>query len=338
LASQLESYLDQTHPPDEVVVCDDCSQDETVSTLNEFARRAPFPVRVFVNEQNLGSIKNFEKAISLCSGDIIFLSDQDDVWSPNKIEMMAGEFDKDHEVGMVFSDAELVDESLQPLGSNQTEFIGLVFGQKEVIKQGNLYSILLNGNVVTGATLAFRARYNNTIIPIPHDIPDMIHDGWIAIIISMTAKCVFLNQPLVKYRQHAGQQLSMDPRKYAKYMFKLPRINVMKRLEERHETKKQYVEAIKSHVTARIDTPDHIMNAVNAQIDYYRIYAQHYRHRKSLLLATPIMRLWPIVKELLSGRYHRCSKGVLSAARDVVADPALEVEYYEFIDKRKTLT
>src|SRR5262245_34713454 len=231
LASQLESYLAQTHPPDEVIVCDDCSQDDTVSTLNEFARRAPFPVRVFVNEQNLGSIKNFEKAISLCSGDIIFLSDQDDVWAPNKIEMMAGEFDKDSEVGMVFSDAELVDEALQPLGSNQTDIIGLVFGQKEIIKQGNLYSILLNRNIVTGATLAFRAKYNKTIIPIPTDIPDMVHDGWAAIIISMTAKCVFLNEPLIKYRQHPGQQISLDPRRYVQHMFKLPRMNVMKRLE-----------------------------------------------------------------------------------------------------------
>jgi hypothetical protein len=80
------------------------------------------------------------------------------------------------------------------------------------------------------------------------------------------------------------------------------------------------------------------MNAVNTQIDYYLDHARHYRHRKSLLSEKPVMRLWPIVKELLSGRYHRCSNGVLSAVRDVVADPALETEYHEFIDRRNTVT
>src|SRR5262249_10160572 len=91
LSSQLESYLAQTCLPDEVVVCDDCSQDETVTILNDFAIRAPFPVRILVNDQNLGSTKNFEKSISLCSGEIIFLSDQDDVWMPNKIERVSSE-------------------------------------------------------------------------------------------------------------------------------------------------------------------------------------------------------------------------------------------------------
>src|SRR5262245_39471269 len=146
LSSQLESYLAQTCPPDEVVVCDDCSQDETVSTLNEFAERAPFPVRIFVNERNLGSTKNFEKAISLCSGDIIFLSDQDDAWASNKIERIVEEFDRDSEVGMVFSNAELVDETMQPLGSN---FFNDRDASKlrERIENGEMFSISIKANI-----------------------------------------------------------------------------------------------------------------------------------------------------------------------------------------------
>src|SRR5215510_9347897 len=116
LPQLLDSYLAQSRLPDEVVVCDDRSQDETVAILDGFAARAPFSMRLLVNDQNIGSTKNFEKAISLCSGDIIFLSDQDDVWAPSKIEEMVRAFDADQAIGMVVSNAELVDETLRPLG------------------------------------------------------------------------------------------------------------------------------------------------------------------------------------------------------------------------------
>ena len=337
LPSQLESYLAQTYPPDEVTVCDDCSKDETVAILNDFAGRSPFPVRVLVNEQNIGSTKNFEKVISQCSGDIIFLCDQDDVWAPNKIERVINEFDRDHEVSMVFSDAEIVDESLQPLGRNLSETTGLTLERREIVKRGNLFSILLKGNIVAGATLAFRAEYNKAIIPIPTDIPDMIHDGWIAIVLSMTAKCVFLNEPLVKYRQHAEQQLGADPREFAQRAIKLSRINIMERMEKKHKTKKAYVESIKSHVISRLDVSDHILNAVNAEIDYHREYVRHYQLRKAMLSGKRVMRLWPIIRELLSGRYHRCSNGVRTAARDFVVDHAREIEYSELLYKGKAV-
>src|SRR5262249_11622141 len=150
----------------------DCSQDETVTILNDFAIRAPFPVRILVNDQNLGSTKNFEKSISLCSGEIIFLSDQDDVWMPNKIERVSSEFDNNCEIGMVFSNAELVDEALQALDRSLFGSLSPTSKEMELLEKGDLFRILLNRNIVTGATLAFRAKYRNVIIPIPNDIPN----------------------------------------------------------------------------------------------------------------------------------------------------------------------
>jgi len=329
LSSQLESYLAQTYPPGEVVVCDDCSQDETVSMLDEFARRAPFPVRILVNEQNIGSTKNFEKAISRCSGDIIFLSDQDDVWAPNKIERVVNEFDNDCEVGMVFSDAELVEETLQPLGSNLFDTFERpdVWRRGGIIKQEDLFSRLLKGNIVAGTTLAFRAKYNKAIIPIPTDVPQMIHDGWIAIVLSVTAKSVFLNEPLVKYRQHPEQQIGAIPRRHARPAFKptrkmlvnSSRINLMESIEGTHKNRMQGMELLKSYMTPRIDAPERIMNVVNEEKDYHQECARHFHLRKSLLSYKHKMRLWPIIKELLSGRYHRCSNGIRSAAGDFMA-------------------
>ncbi|MCA1556539.1 MAG: glycosyltransferase, partial [Acidobacteria bacterium] len=71
LPAQLDSIAAQTLLPDELVICDDCSTDETRDVITSFAARAPFAVRLYVNEVNLGSTKNFEQAISLCTGDII---------------------------------------------------------------------------------------------------------------------------------------------------------------------------------------------------------------------------------------------------------------------------
>ena len=115
LQEQLDSFLWQTRLPDEIVVCDDCSQDETVEILKEFAANSPFPVHLHVNKTNLGLTKNFEKAIGKCTGDIIFLSDQDDVWLPERLEKFEAAFQKDADVGLVFCDAYLVNEKLESL-------------------------------------------------------------------------------------------------------------------------------------------------------------------------------------------------------------------------------
>ena len=88
VAEQLESFVRQERLPDELVVSDDASVDSTVEVVRGFAARAPFPVRLFVNQQHLGLTKNFERAIAESTGDIIFLSDADDSWYPHKILVM----------------------------------------------------------------------------------------------------------------------------------------------------------------------------------------------------------------------------------------------------------
>jgi Glycosyl transferase family 2 len=327
LSPQLESYLAQTYPPDELIVCDDRSQDETVSILNGFAERSPFPARIFVNEQNVGSTKNFEKAISRCSGEVIFLSDQDDVWAPNKIQRVVKEFDNDHEVGMVFSEAELVDETLRPLGGNLSDAIlegnsphtiKVHMGHSGVIKQEDLLLTLLRTNIVAGTTLAFRAKYNKAIVPIPTGIHGVIHDRWIALVISMTAKSVFLTEPLVKYRQHAQQQLGVRPRRPTKRTFKPPRINIMDSIEKAHKTSIELMELVKGRAISGTDMPERVVSAMSAEMGHRQECARHYQLRKSLLSDKHMTRLWPIIQELLSGRYHRCSNGIRSAVGDIL--------------------
>lgn len=90
IREQLDSILAQTRSVDEIVICDDGSTDETVKILKEYAERFPEVIRLYENERNLGYRLNFKKAMSLCSGDYIFLCDQDDVWRKKKVELMVG--------------------------------------------------------------------------------------------------------------------------------------------------------------------------------------------------------------------------------------------------------
>lgn len=101
LQAQLQSILDQTRHPNELIICDDASRDSTLGIIETFAITAPFKVHIQKNVKNLGYVKNFEQAISLCTQDIVFLCDQDDVWVATKISEVLSRFEADPDVGMV---------------------------------------------------------------------------------------------------------------------------------------------------------------------------------------------------------------------------------------------
>jgi glycosyltransferase involved in cell wall biosynthesis len=204
LQPQLDSILAQTRLPDELVVCDDSSTDDTLAILLAFRQRAPFPVRVVCNETRLGSTKNFEKAIGICTGDIIATCDQDDVWLPEKLALGQAAFDVDARRGLVFSDAEVVDENLQSVGYGMWDAIEFGPVARMRMRHGRDFEILLRQWVVTGATSMFRSRYRQVVLPIPEH---WIHDAWIALTVAALAPVAFIEQPTVQYRQHAAQQI-----------------------------------------------------------------------------------------------------------------------------------
>jgi glycosyltransferase involved in cell wall biosynthesis len=157
LPAQLKSIAAQTRPPDELIVCDDGSTDDTTWIVGSFAGQVSFPVRLQVNTTNIGSTKTFEKAIALGTGDLIALADQDDVWRPDKLARLEAMFAATPDVGLVFSDAELVDETLRPLGRRLWEVVGSNGAQRTLQRRDRAFSLLLPGSLVTGATMAFRA-------------------------------------------------------------------------------------------------------------------------------------------------------------------------------------
>jgi glycosyltransferase involved in cell wall biosynthesis len=174
LSDQLSSYLKQDRLPDELVICDDRSTDHTIEIVEQFAAKAPFPVHLHVNETNLGSTKNFEKAFQLCQGEIIVPSDQDDVWHPDKLKQMESALNHNPHVGLVFTDANVVDTNLNPLGYTLWQSIKLTPPKQRLVSEGKALSVLMKHNVVTGAAMAFRAQYRSLFMPIP---TEWVHDG-----------------------------------------------------------------------------------------------------------------------------------------------------------------
>ncbi|MHB0986585.1 MAG: glycosyltransferase family 2 protein [Sulfuricella sp.] len=202
LSEQLDSLLEQTCPPCELVVCDDASQDESFAILESFANHAPFPVRLYRNPQRLGIGANFEQAIRLCTGNVIALCDQDDVWLPNKLAMFAKLF----AMGMdwVCCDAEVSDSDLHSLGYTLWQRVGFDINERKITQEGRFFDVLIKHFVVAGATLAFKAQARDRLLPIPHG---WHYDAWLAAVLAATGKVVLAEMPLQLYRQHGGNAL-----------------------------------------------------------------------------------------------------------------------------------
>jgi len=214
LGEQLASLATQQRPPDELVVCDDRSGDSTVEIVRAFASSATFPVRLIVNETNLGPAANFGKAMSLCGGDVIFFSDQDDVWLPDKIARMTALIETAPEVGAVLGDAELVDDTLRPLPGSLWDAIPFTPAEQAAVRSGKAAQVLVKKNVATGATMAFRAEYRKLALPVPH-IERCMHDAWVALLVSAVAEIALLPEPVIRYRLHAGNRVGTRRRSFS---------------------------------------------------------------------------------------------------------------------------
>lgn len=301
LAEQLDSIRAQTVLPDELVVCDDGSTDATLAILTKFAASAPFRVHVIKNEKRLGSTKNFEKAIKRCSGDIIALCDQDDVWSRYKIERMIEPLTDG--CSAVFTDAEVVDDRLHSLGYSLWRSVHFTTGLRSDFRNGKALQTLLKYNFVTGATLAFRRDCLELFTPIPES---WVHDGWIALSLAASNKrMAFIEEPLIKYRQHANNQLGAR---------RLPlgqKWNQIRRTDAQAyfvSAQRQYTEAYE-RLSAR-----GVLGREHRQQFKSKLY--HLARRQALSRRGVIVRSFIILAELLAGRYARYSNGWRSAARD----------------------
>lgn len=199
IREQIASIMKQLGSSDELVVSYNPCTDNTVSILNSLASSDP-RIRVIECSEK-GVIANFENAIKNCRNEIIFLTDQDDVWKDGKVETVMPYF-KDEEIGCVVHCSELVDSDMNYIGDNK----------KNVSKQCYLspFSIVFR-NKAQGSCMAFRKAFENYVLPVPRDIP--MHDSWIALIIATKSKVLMIPDKLLLYRQHGN---NVSPRSHQK--------------------------------------------------------------------------------------------------------------------------
>lgn len=305
VAEQLRSILAQSSPADQIVISDDGSTDATLEIvrveLAAVGSSAP-EVVVLENPAPLGVTRNFEQAVLACTGDIVVLCDQDDLWAPGRLERVTGEFAARPGLLLLFGDARLVDVSGVPLGHTLFEAIEFTSGEQREVRRGRMLDVLLRRNVVTGATAAFRRSLLDVAAPFPDA---WVHDEWLATVAAITGEVDFVPEPLVDYRQHDSNEIGAAPPTMAVRVGRLrePRRERNRRLLARAEALNERVVALQGAVS-------------DAASGLVRGKVAHERFRSGLPRAR-MLRVVPILRAAASGAYRRFGRARYDVLRDL---------------------
>lgn len=210
IKEELESIFTQTIKIDEIIVCDDGSEDETLSIICQMSQLADIDIKIIKNSNNLGYRKNFEKAISLCDGDIIFLADQDDIWKLNKVQIVKDYFEENPSCNVVFSDADIIDGDGKEISSYSLLYASNLLQHIGLWNAGAKFEMLMLRNFSTGATMAIRKSYRSNIIPIESDNNSLLHDHQIAIKACADECLGVVFDKLIKYRIHGNNNCGLS--------------------------------------------------------------------------------------------------------------------------------
>ena len=206
IREQLESILNQTMPVDEIVICDDGSKDDTLEIIKHTTQSSSVNIRLVQNKKNLGFFRNFLQAISLCTGDIIFLSDQDDVWRDDKVEKICDWFYSHVGKDVVFTDALLIDDHNHEFTKDTLwERVGFDAHMRKYFDNGYAQEIWTINNRATGATMAIRKSFVQYKDFQAYNIP--VHDYIITLLAVIEGRCSYMEEPLTSYRIHDGQTI-----------------------------------------------------------------------------------------------------------------------------------
>ena len=206
IEEQLTSILHQTRKVDEIVICDDGSLDNTLEIIGRIKRETTTTMRIVRNKVRLGFYKNFLKALSLCDGDLVFLSDQDDIWCKDKVEKMVAYFERYTSIDVLFTNAKLIDENSEVF-INETLWDRAGFTPKMQLyfEKGYGQEIWTISNRATGATMAVRKSFFLGEDWQKYNLP--LHDYIISFVAVIEGHCGYISEPLMSYRIHKGQTI-----------------------------------------------------------------------------------------------------------------------------------
>lgn len=304
LQEQLDSIAAQTRLPDELVIGDDRSSDATLALVERFRVHAPFPVRVLARTVNLGTSANFSETLRATDADLVFLSDQDDRWSPHKVAHMVAEFERRPDLLVLHTNARLVDASGQPLGMDLFTAYEVSAEELQRIAGGRAFDALIRRNVATGATMAVRQRLLRIALPAPSE---WVHDEWLAIIASALGPGAVgvLDEALIDYRQHERNQIGAR------------KLGLREKVARAFRARGTFYDEQLRRATllrAKIDAIDppvarDVVERLDEKLGHLRFRATLPRNR--------LRRVAPVLAELGAGRYARYSTGLRSVVRDL---------------------
>jgi glycosyltransferase involved in cell wall biosynthesis len=303
VGEQVRSILAQTQPPTQIVLSDDASTDATVDIVTALVEPTGIPLVVLANPTALGVTRNFEQAVRACTGDLVALSDQDDVWHENRLEAMAALFAARPELLLAAGDARLVDENGAPLEHSLFEALEISPGEFAGMREGRQFATLLHRNLVTGATTVFRRALAEAAVPFP---AAWVHDEWLASFGAAIGSVELVGDRLVDYRQHGSNQIGVAKLSFAGKLRRMlePRAERNARLLARAEALVERLETTARPVDARV-------------LDGARGKLEHERQRSSLP-AGRLARVLPVLRELRRAGYSLYGRGTADAVRDLL--------------------
>lgn len=310
VAEQLESILKQTRPPDEIVVCDDRSTDETVKTLTELAAHSPIPVRIIENPKNLGANGNHEKAIRESTGDIIFPSDSDDYWFADRIATTLPLFEKNPATVLLYCDAVLTDRSLnstgQTLFSKRRFLVDIALPTAQELGRGIQFN---------GPMMVFRSALKPFLFPFSNQ---WVWDHWVAFLAYAMGEVGRIDRPLLYYRRH-GENRGVDPDLDGGFWYRW-------QAAKKHSDLKNYVQRRRQweHMIERLHQirDGELAPRSSARFDellsecercFQFAYAREVQKGKPRLLRAPTA-----FGHLIRGDYHSHAHGLKSFVQDVL--------------------
>lgn len=306
--TQVRSILGQTLPPTQLVLSDDASADATVQVVTTLVEnhRAAHPEReldfvVFRNEPALGVAGNFQQAILACDGELIALSDQDDVWVPERLAEMEALFAADPQLSLVHSDARLVDDDGAPLGATLFDSIAVSRWERETETSNDALRVIVRRNIVTGATAVFRSELASRAMPIPSA---WIHDEWLAAVAAAVGRIGLDDRPLIDYRQHGGNQIGASKLTFGDKLAKL-------REPRRQRNRTLLLRA--EQLAARLPS----LGAHPQLVSLARDKVRHEAFR-SRLPSKRLLRVVPILVRASGGWYRKFGMGAQDVLRDLV--------------------
>lgn len=194
ISEQISSILSQTIEDFELIICDDCSTDHTLSILKEYKEKDS-RIKIIQNKNQLGFLKNFEQAISLCTGDYIACSDQDDIWTNNHLEYLLNNIGENDCIG---ANGIIIDNLGKKIGSTVKESLSVEY---EPSNSDSLFKHECFYNLIQGTACLFKKTLLSSILPFPDGIK--FHDHWIALNAAMQNGCKYTSDIILHYRTHS---------------------------------------------------------------------------------------------------------------------------------------